>query len=305
VSTFGSLFSGIDGIGLGLERAGWTPRWQVEIEPFPSRILGVRWPDVPRYGDIRAIDWSLVEPVDLIAGGFPCQPSSVAGKRRYQADERWLWPEFARAIRALRPRLVLVENVAGLLAARGGFGDVLRDLAEAGYDSRWDSLRASDVGAPHKRERVFLVAREVAYPDSGYRTPGGLHLRRDRPDADTAALSGGAGEILAHSDDSGCGEPGGGASQMRRNTPPLNAAVLFPTPKASDGDRGGRGDLTQVAKGHTSASGRWPTPRASGAMAEPIENLQERGGASKGRLEQAVAFGGPRKRAKGNGGGNQ
>jgi site-specific DNA-cytosine methylase len=76
--TFGSLFSGIDGIGLGLERAGWTPRWQVEIEPFPSRILAVRWPDVPRYGDIREIDWSLVEPVDLIGRDRNRRPQLAA-----------------------------------------------------------------------------------------------------------------------------------------------------------------------------------------------------------------------------------
>ena len=84
--TFGSLFSGLGGIDLGLERAGWEPRWQVEIEPFPLDILERRWPDIPRYGDIRAIDWTTVEPVDLIVGGFPCQPVSQAGRRRAQSD---------------------------------------------------------------------------------------------------------------------------------------------------------------------------------------------------------------------------
>jgi DNA (cytosine-5)-methyltransferase 1 len=158
VRTFGSLFAGIGGIDLGLERAGWTPRWQVEIDPFCNRVLAKHWPDVARYGDIRTIDWSGIERVDLLAGGFPCQPVSVAGKQLAQADERWLWPEFARAIRELRPRLVLVENVPGLLGAHGGFGDVLGDLVAFGYDAEWDCIPAAAIGAPHLRYRVYIVA---------------------------------------------------------------------------------------------------------------------------------------------------
>lgn len=154
--TFGSLFAGIGGIDLGLERAGWTCRWQVEYDPFCQRVLAKHWPDVARYGDITGIDWSTVEPVDLLAGGFPCQPVSVAGKQLAQADERWLWPEFARAVRDLRPRLVLVENVPGLLAH--GMGDVLGDLAAAGYDAEWRIVSAASVGAPHLRERVWITA---------------------------------------------------------------------------------------------------------------------------------------------------
>src|SRR6266576_2094213 len=101
--TFGSLFAGIGGLDLGLERAGWTCRWQVEINPFCRRILAQHWPTVERYGDIRTLDLERVERVDLICGGFPCQPVSVAGKRLAQADARWLWPEFSRVVRALRP----------------------------------------------------------------------------------------------------------------------------------------------------------------------------------------------------------
>src|SRR4051812_1350475 len=117
--TFGSLFAGIGGIDLGLERAGWRGRWQVEYEPFCQRVLAKHWPDVTRYGDIHVVDWSRVEPVDLIAGGFPCQPWSSAGSRRGLDDDRWLWPEFERAVRHLRPRYVLVENVPGLLVGGG------------------------------------------------------------------------------------------------------------------------------------------------------------------------------------------
>ena len=166
MATFGSLFSGIGGIDLGLERAGWTCRFQVEWDEWCSRVLAKHWPDVPRYGDITTVDWGTVEPVDLLAGGFPCQPFSLAGQRRGKSDERWLWPAFAAAIGALRPRLVLVENVPGLLAGHGGMGAVLGDLAALGYDAEWDCVPAAAVGAPHLRYRVWIVAHraELGWP---------------------------------------------------------------------------------------------------------------------------------------------
>lgn len=156
-ATFGSLFAGIGGIDLGLERAGWECRFQVEWDPYCTRVLERHWPDVRRFGDIGAVDWSTVEPVDLLAGGFPCQPFSSAGLRRGLADDRWLWPEFARAVRELRPRYVLVENVPGLLVGRG-MGAVLGDLAELGFDAEWECIPAAAVGAPHLRNRVWIVA---------------------------------------------------------------------------------------------------------------------------------------------------
>jgi DNA (cytosine-5)-methyltransferase 1 len=154
--TVGSLFSGIGGLDLGLERAGMTVRWQVEIDAWCRRVLAKHWPDVTRYSDIKTIDWSEVEAVDLVCGGFPCQPVSLAGKRLAQDDPRWLWPEFARCLRALRPRFALLENVPGLLSA--GMGDVLGDLAALGYDAEWDCIPAAAVGAPHLRYRVLIVA---------------------------------------------------------------------------------------------------------------------------------------------------
>ena len=160
MATFGSLFAGIGGLDLGLERAGWTCRWQVERDPFCLRVLAKHWPAVARYGDIVALDPERLEAVDLICGGFPCQPVSVAGKRLAQADARWLWPEFSRIVRALRPRLVLVENVPGLLVR--GFGDVVGDLAASGYDAEWDCIPAAAVGAPHRRDRVWLVAHAAS-----------------------------------------------------------------------------------------------------------------------------------------------
>jgi DNA (cytosine-5)-methyltransferase 1 len=167
--TVGSLFSGIGGLDLGLERAGMQVKWQVENDPYCIRILEKHWPTVKRYGDIRQIKWSEVEPLDLICGGFPCQPVSVAGSRKGDKDDRWLWPEFLRAIREVRPRYVLVENVPGLLStddgrlARGVFGD----LAEIRYDAEWNIVSAADVGAPHLRKRIFIIA----YPFDTRRGP--------------------------------------------------------------------------------------------------------------------------------------
>lgn len=155
--TVGSLFSGIGGLDLGLERAGMQIKWQVELDPYCNRVLAKHWPDVPRFGDVREVGAHNLPPVDLLCGGFPCQDVSLAGKRAGLDGERsGLWSEFSRLIRVLRPRYALIENVPGLFTA--GFGTVLGDLAALGFDAEWLCLRASDFGAPHKRERVFIVA---------------------------------------------------------------------------------------------------------------------------------------------------
>ncbi len=102
--TLGSLFSGIGGLDLGLERAGFSVKWQVENNPFCIKVLEQHWPSVTRYGNIKEIDWSSVEKIDCVCGGFPCPPVSVAGRRRGSDDSRWLWPDFERVILALHPR---------------------------------------------------------------------------------------------------------------------------------------------------------------------------------------------------------
>ena len=161
---YGSLFSGIGGIDLGFDLAGFECAWQVEIDDYCRQILDKHWPGVPKYKDIYEGKGEEIEPVDILCGGFPCQPVSVAGKRGGVDDERWLWDEFYRLICELRPRWVVAENVTGLLSANSGraFAGVLRDLAEGGYDAVWDVFPAGGpggVGAPHKRERVFIVAK--------------------------------------------------------------------------------------------------------------------------------------------------
>jgi len=152
---FGSLFSGIGGLDLGLERAGMECAWQVEIEPYCLKVLEKHWPEVKRYGNVKEIEWGWVEPVDLICGGFPCQPFSVAGKRRGAADERNLWPEMLRAIRGVRPCWVLGENVPGL----GSYLDTIcSDLEGEGYEVLPLEIPAAAFGAPHLRYRLFIVA---------------------------------------------------------------------------------------------------------------------------------------------------
>lgn len=155
--TFGSLFAGIGGLDLGLERAGMRCAWQVELDDYANRVLAKHWPDVPRFRDVREVGVHNLPPVDLVCGGFPCQDISNAGKRAGIDGERsGLWAEFARVVRELRPRYVLVENVAALLAR--GLGRVLGDLAASGFDAEWDCIPAAAVGAPHRRDRLFVVA---------------------------------------------------------------------------------------------------------------------------------------------------
>lgn len=157
-----SLFSGIGGLDLGLERAGMRVIGQVERDEYCLSVLARHWPDVPRHSDADTADvWWKSEPrppVDVLAGGFPCQPFSVAGQQKGVSDERWGWPAFADVVRVVRPRYVLVENVPGLLADTRAFGTILADLAAFGFDASWSVLSACAMGAPHTRDRLFLVA---------------------------------------------------------------------------------------------------------------------------------------------------
>lgn len=155
--TYGELFTGIGGLSLGLERAGHTPTWFAENDPFCSQVLAHHWPTVPNLGDVTTIDWENVPRVDLIAGGFPCQDVSGAGDRAgIEGQRSGLWAHLAQAIRVLRPRYVLVENTPGLLAR--GMGRVVGDLAALGYDTQWDCVPAAAVGASHLRARIWILA---------------------------------------------------------------------------------------------------------------------------------------------------
>jgi DNA (cytosine-5)-methyltransferase 1 len=176
--TFGSLFAGIGGMDLGLERAGLTCKWQVEIDPFCRRVLAKHWPDVPRHDDVRTFpDGPDIERwrVDLVAGGFPCQDISHAGgKAGIDGERSGLWGEFCRILGILRPRFAIVENVSALLDR--GIGRVLGDLACIGFDAEWSIVSACSVGAPHLRERVFILA----HPNGlGFQGIGAQRIRND------------------------------------------------------------------------------------------------------------------------------
>ena len=178
----GSLFSGYGGLDLAVQEVfGAQVVWHCEWEDAPSAVLDAHWPGVPNYRDVTKVDFTQVERVDILTGGFPCQDLSVAGKRKGLTDgtRSNLWFQFHRAIVELQPRFVVIENVRGLLSGKAaselecessgvGFdgsqpvlramGAVAGSLAEIGYDCKWVTLRASDAGAPHRRERVFILA---------------------------------------------------------------------------------------------------------------------------------------------------
>ena len=178
----GSLFSGYGGLDLAVTAAtGAEVAWHCEWEDAPSKILERNFPGIPNYRDVSLVDFTKVEQVDILTGGFPCQDLSLAGKRRglKEGTRSGLWSEFARAIETIRPRLVVIENVRGILSATAhgdveqcewcvgdgsgeptlrALGAVVGSLADMGYGVRWCGLRASDTGAPHARFRVFIVA---------------------------------------------------------------------------------------------------------------------------------------------------
>lgn len=157
-------FAGIGGFSLAADALGWSTVAFVERDPDCQFWLSTHWPGVPIYDDVTTVRWEDAPPCDVFTAGFPCQPHSVAGKRQASADDRDLWSECVRAVRVLRPRYAVFENVSGLLTSESGrfFNRVLHDLAALGYDARWDVLSAAECGAPHKRERVWIVA----YPAS-------------------------------------------------------------------------------------------------------------------------------------------
>ena len=175
----GSLFSGYGGLDCAVMQAfpGSTVAWHCEFDKAPSAILAHHYPSIPNLGDVTKVDWEKVEPVDIITGGSPCQDLSSAGKRAGMTDgtRSNLWVNMREAIEALQPKYVVWENVKGALSAKAksesdleqgdgslgnlrALGRVLGDLSEIGYDAKWEVVRASDVGAPHRRERVFVLA---------------------------------------------------------------------------------------------------------------------------------------------------
>lgn len=214
------LFSGIGGFSLGLERAGMKTVAFCEINAFCRKVLGRHWPEVPIYEDIRTIREQFTGTVELICGGYPCQPFSHAGKREGADDDRHLWPEMLACIRHYRPRWVIGENVAGHISM--GLDDVLADLEGEGYTARAFIIPACALNAPHRRDRIWIVAHRngiVVHASRGERTheqSGNGEIRRGIepvPASEVVAYASGAGrqEQHASSQPEGPGQCSGGA----------------------------------------------------------------------------------------------
>lgn len=175
--THGSLFSGIGGFDLAAQRVGWKNIFQVEIEEKACKILQKHFPDTQRYADIKDFDGrQYAGHIDIISGGFPCQPFSAAGKRKGSADDRAIWFEMFRVVSEIRPRWVVAENVSGLLTIEQGmaFERVCTDLESEGYTVQSFIIPACAVGAPHRRNRVWIVAHQ----NTNSSTDGGIEAQR-------------------------------------------------------------------------------------------------------------------------------
>jgi DNA (cytosine-5)-methyltransferase 1 len=168
VQTFGSIFAGIGGFDLGLERAGWKCSWQVESDPDCNKVLKALFPGAKRYLDAKTIDWTSLERVGLICGGFPCQPFSQAarGRRLGTADDRWLWPVMLRAIEGLKPDAVVVENVAHIDGP--ALKAVVSDMEARAYEVSILEVPACAFGHDHRRTRLWILGHTNGHGESGF-----------------------------------------------------------------------------------------------------------------------------------------
>src|SRR5690625_1106729 len=338
----GSLFSGYGGLDLGVQAVlGGTVAWHVEFDPNPSRILAHHWPATPNYGDITATNFTTIEPVDVITGGFPCQDVSHAGRRKGLIRDgdgqtrSGLWGHMLRAIDEQRPRMVVAENVRGLLSAQAdsdvepcpfcmgdngdspmrALGAVLADLADIGYDAAWCGLRAADVGAPHGRFRVFILAWPADADSTAGPESRGV---ASRPTQGVAAEASGGARRGSHAPDApltllptpvsdnsrGLPQPGSDYASL-----PNAVMSLLPTPAVNDMGRAYTPDewdawteRMKAAHGngnghgaplHVEALRMLPTPQAhvsvDGKTAEQVAAMRERTGAGVWNLNEVAA----------------
>lgn len=296
MTTVGSLFTGYGGLDMGVMTAldsSARIAWTSDVEPGPCKLAAVRWPDTPNLGDITRVDWDAVEPVDIICDGSPCQDLSVAGKRAGMAPgtRSNLWESMFTAIKTIRPRLVVWENVRGALNAwavsalepRSGLlgneparptvraaGRVVGDLATIGYDVCWRVVRASDAGSPHQRARLFVIGYPHGEPWDLRRATGPSEAARGWP--------------LSHPARSGLGN----AQHV--------AGTLLPTPQATNASHSSAGygpnlheiatsaDLTAFGP-YAEAIARWET--ITGREAPPPSTASRRPG---GKPQLSVRF---------------
>ncbi|MEL7264935.1 MAG: DNA cytosine methyltransferase [Planctomycetota bacterium] len=280
--TFGSLFAGIGGIDLGLERAGMQCKWQVEIDSYARRVLSKHWPTVRRHDDVKTWPQADTETVDLIAGGFPCQDISYAGAGAGLHGERsGLFFELVRIIRQMEPRIILLENVAALL--HRGLGDVLGTLATIGFDCRWDCIPAAAIGAPHIRDRVFIVGYKNSNTNrvrwaarggnAGCETQSGISSGSDierfcRYFPNTARI--GWQTPGAHSDENSAAQGGEWASESCRTSVSTNTIGEGPSQRQGQPSNAGEEQPTIVR------SDWWNTEPELGRVANGIPSRVDR-----------------------------
>jgi DNA (cytosine-5)-methyltransferase 1 len=188
----GSLCTGYGGLDIAVEAFfNAETIWCAEYDKHASKLIEQRF-NIPNYGDIKTMDWGSLEPIDILTAGYPCQPFSHAGNRKGTEDVRHIWPYIKKGISVLRPRIVVMENVKGHLSL--GFDQVLADLTEIGYDVKWEIVRAAEVGAPHHRRRLFIIAYskhsswsyngEMSQLGCGFTSRANMHMQEPPPELD-------------------------------------------------------------------------------------------------------------------------
>lgn len=303
MTTIGSLFTGYGGLDMAVRMAldpDARVAWISDVESGPCRLAEVRWPGVPNLGDITQVDWSNIEPVDIICGGSPCQDLSLAGRRAGMASgtRSGLWESMFEAIKTLRPRLVVWENVKGALTS-GAFslveqesrllgdgadgpllraaGRVVGSLASVGYDAQWCVVSASDVGAPHQRERLFITGHPTGKPwqlrglaGAGEAAGRGTLSEPGRPDRAPGALI----PTLTASDHKAGRHQAGTGMSLSQAVQMLPTPVAQPSgnsPEAHLRKKPGRAQVTDMAiiveNGLLATGGLLPTPQATNATA--------------------------------------
>lgn len=272
--TIGSLCTDILGLDMAVaQHFGAELAWFSEIEPAAITVIERHHPEVPNLGDLKAIEWATVPAVDIFTAGYPCQPFSHAGKRKGVDDPRHLWPFIAEAVRTLRPKWIVLENVRGHVSM--GLDVVLRDLAQAGFDAEWCVLRASDVGACHQRARLFIVAADARRAERGAEggprdaggqlvVPGERHEGAAPPLGDQPPAADPGGE--RHGGGQDPGEVGrvdrGDAGAPRQRERPWEVPGDRSGPVAADAD-------CHNGRGWTEAD-RLPTPAGAGDQADAV-----------------------------------
>jgi DNA (cytosine-5)-methyltransferase 1 len=296
--TVGSLFSGIDGIGLACERAGMTIAWQCEIDPAANRVLARHWPDVQRFSDVREMNGSITPTVDVLVGGFPCQDVSVAGQRAGLAGDRTgLFYEIVLLARDLIPAWMLLENVPGLLSSNAGrdFGAILGELAGLGYSVAWRVLDAQFFGVAQRRRRVFLVCHlgeraapwaVLFEPESCRRNPA---PRREAGERTARTLTAGVAATRGVNPPGRRGEDDDNLGEDDDNLVPVVAGTL----RASLGRRAGQADgsdagdllIPMVAGADSARYGKGINTTADDGAVIPFDLTQVTSGANRQRLE--------------------